>query len=62
VRGFKDFFPHVDRTTRIMGQLLAQSRAPSVIVQLYAAEDAKRGRNDPCACGSGRKWKHCHGG
>ena len=27
----------------------------------YAAEDAKRGRNDPCTCGSGRKWKACHG-
>jgi tetratricopeptide (TPR) repeat protein len=21
----------------------------------------KPGRNDPCACGSGRKYKHCHG-
>jgi hypothetical protein len=19
------------------------------------------GRNEPCPCGSGRKWKHCHG-
>ncbi len=19
-------------------------------------------RNDPCPCGSGRKYKHCHGG
>ena len=27
----------------------------------YAAQDAERGRNDPCPCGSGRKWKHCHG-
>ena len=27
----------------------------------YAAEDARRGRNDPCTCGSGRKWKVCHG-
>ena len=22
----------------------------------------KTGRNDPCPCGSGRKYKHCHGG
>jgi uncharacterized protein YecA (UPF0149 family) len=21
----------------------------------------KPGRNDPCGCGSGRKWKVCHG-
>jgi hypothetical protein len=28
------------------------------------AEDAetKAGRNDPCTCGSGKKFKHCHGG
>ena len=23
---------------------------------------AKVGRNDPCPCGSGKKFKHCHGG
>jgi preprotein translocase subunit SecA len=26
-----------------------------------AAGKAKIGRNDPCYCGSGRKYKHCHG-
>ena len=59
--GYKAFFHHVDRPMRIMGRLLAQNRAPAEIARLYAAEDAKRGRNDPCTCGSGRKWKHCHG-
>jgi serine-type anaerobic sulfatase-maturating enzyme len=59
--GYKAFFHHVDRPMRIMRQRLAQNRAPSEIVQLYAAEDAKRGRNDACTCGSRRKWKHCHG-
>ena len=24
-------------------------------------EGAKIGRNDPCPCGSGKKYKHCHG-
>ncbi|HEV7735170.1 MAG TPA: SEC-C metal-binding domain-containing protein [Candidatus Binatia bacterium] len=24
--------------------------------------EAKVGRNDPCPCGSGRKYKKCHGG
>ena len=24
-------------------------------------EEAKVGRNDPCPCGSGKKFKHCHG-
>jgi preprotein translocase subunit SecA len=23
--------------------------------------DRKVGRNEPCPCGSGRKYKHCHG-
>ncbi|MCB1727816.1 MAG: SEC-C domain-containing protein, partial [Gammaproteobacteria bacterium] len=23
--------------------------------------DRKVGRNDPCPCGSGKKYKHCHG-
>jgi preprotein translocase subunit SecA len=22
---------------------------------------AKVGRNEPCPCGSGKKYKHCHG-
>ena len=29
--------------------------------QIPAAVDAMPGRNDPCTCGSGRKWKKCHG-
>jgi uncharacterized protein len=59
--GFKAFFHHVDRPMQIMGALLRDNRAPSSITELYAAEDARRGRNDPCTCGSGRKWKVCHG-
>jgi len=44
-----------------LGERLRVGGAPSEIVRLYAAEDAKRGRNDPCTCGSGMKWKQCHG-
>ena len=28
----------------------------------YRRNAPKIGRNDPCFCGSGRKFKHCHGG
>jgi uncharacterized protein len=66
--GYKLFFNHVDRPMRIMADLLGQHRAPADIMQLYAAEDADRerqfvqaGRNDPCPCGSGKKFKYCHG-
>ena len=27
----------------------------------FVREGAKIGRNDPCPCGSGKKYKHCHG-
>ena len=29
--------------------------------QPYVREAAKVGRNDPCPCGSGKKFKKCHG-
>ena len=48
-------------TMDAMCELLRADRAPSELVAVYAAEDAARGRNEPCTCGSGRKWKHCHG-
>ena len=59
--GFKLFFHHVAQPMDEMAALLAQGRAPAEIMQRYARDDARRGRNDPCTCGSGRKWKHCHG-
>ena len=59
--GFKAFFHHVDPAMRFMAERLRVGAAPSEIVAHYAAEDAKRGRNDACTCGSGRKWKQCHG-
>jgi uncharacterized protein len=45
---------------RFMAERLRAGEAPADIVEFYAVEDAKRGRNEPCTCGSGRKWKHCH--
>ena len=29
--------------------------------QVVRTEEEKIGRNDPCHCGSGKKFKHCHG-
>ncbi len=29
--------------------------------QPYVRPDRKIGRNEPCPCGSGKKYKHCHG-
>ena len=59
--GYKAFFHHVDRPMRFMGEQLRRNLAPANVMQLYEREDAHRGRNDPCTCGSQRKWKACHG-
>lgn len=34
---------------------------PAVEDPTRPAVSGKVGRNDPCPCGSGRKWKVCHG-
>lgn len=59
--GYKALFHHLDRPMRFMSEQLRRNRAPADVMGLYAAEDAQRGRNDPCTCSSGRKWKRCHG-
>jgi uncharacterized protein len=59
--GYQDFFHHVDRPMRFMADRLNHGEAPADVMRLYAAEDGQRGRNDLCTCGSGRKWKLCHG-
>ena len=35
--------------------------APIVVEQRVVSEDEQIGRNDPCWCGSGKKYKKCHG-
>ena len=37
------------------------SGATTGIVPRAPADGPKAGRNDPCPCGSGKKYKHCHG-
>jgi preprotein translocase subunit SecA len=34
---------------------------PAEAVAPFVRSDRKVGRNEPCPCGSGRKYKHCHG-
>jgi len=63
--GYKTFFRHVDRPMRFMAAELAAGRAPANVMPWMAAQDLeaalrRASRNDPCPCGSGRKFKHCH--
>jgi uncharacterized protein len=64
--GYKMFFHHIDPAMRFMASELAAERPPANVMRWVAGEDArarqgKIGRNDPCTCGSGRKFKHCCG-
>jgi uncharacterized protein len=63
--GYKIFFNHIDKPMRIMCDLLRQNRAPAELAAVLAAQEAEpflnTGRNDLCPCGSGRKYKKCHG-
>ncbi len=58
--GYKDFFHHVSEPMRAMSGLLRASQPAADLMASYGTADARRGRNDPCSCGSGRKWKRCH--
>ena len=56
---------HVEvRSPEEQEQAAAQQRAAQQAAQQASAQapaQQKVGRNDPCPCGSGKKYKHCHG-
>jgi preprotein translocase subunit SecA len=43
------------------GEAEAPMDEPPPVQQRVVAEDEQIGRNDPCWCGSGKKYKKCHG-
>ena len=70
--GYRDFFNHIDQPMKTMARLLRQGRPPAEI--MHSGRRRKRaaspslggafgdvGRNDPCPCGSGKKFKRCCG-
>lgn len=61
--GYKRFFTHIDKPMRLMAQALHSGRPAASIMPLMRAQepaDSKPvGRNSPCPCGSGRKYKQC---
>ena len=66
--GFKHFFRHVDFPMKLMAGLYRRNRPSAEVTLILAREEARwqalfaqTGRNEPCPCGSGRKFKQCHG-
>jgi len=59
--GFKTFFHHADFPMKIMAGLLRRDREAKEVMEILERAFAGVQRNDPCPCGSGRKFKQCHG-
>ncbi len=65
--GHKHFFSHVEPYMDYMAAELKAKRGPANVMRwIKNREEAKKpaktsiGRNEPCPCGSGKKFKHCH--
>jgi preprotein translocase subunit SecA len=51
----------IDDAQRPSAQTLRMHVKPEERVATDPTTWGKVGRNDPCPCGSGKKYKHCHG-
>jgi len=68
--GYKAFFHHIDGPMQFMANELRNRRAPANVMSYIRQRESDLrkqqqfqsvGRNDPCPCGSGLKYKRCHG-
>jgi uncharacterized protein len=64
--GYKRFFTHVAEPMQVMADLVRRGRQANEVMTWQGERDKAMffpaGRNDPCPCGSARKFKRCHGG
>lgn len=63
---YRGFLTHAKPLLGVMARLVSEGRPASLVMDTVRAEDLQRayasaGRNDPCPCGSGRKFKQCCG-
>jgi uncharacterized protein len=59
--GLKAFFHHVDFPMKIMAGLIRRGRESGEVMAILERAFAGAQRNGLCPCGSGRKFKQCHG-
>jgi preprotein translocase subunit SecA len=58
----EDFTRNIQRKKdKEMAELQFAGGASSSVEKKQAVSEKKAGRNDPCPCGSGKKYKKCHG-
>ncbi len=54
-------FNHPDATSPVGSTAQDQQPAEKAVAQPYQRNERKVGRNEACPCGSGKKFKQCHG-
>jgi uncharacterized protein len=59
--GLKDFLHYVDFPMKLMAGLIQRGREAKEVMEILERAFAGVQRNDPCPCGSRRKYKQCHG-
>jgi uncharacterized protein len=66
--GYKAFFQYADKPMQIMAELMRRDQSAAGVMEILFQDGGllhrsqkKLGRNDPCYCGSGLKFKKCHG-
>ncbi len=59
--GFKEFFHHVSFPMKIMSGLIRRGREAKEVMDILERTFAGVRRLDPCPCGSGLKYRQCHG-
>jgi uncharacterized protein len=59
--GLELFFTHTAPTMKAMAELIGERRYPAEMMARISKEDEKAGPYRPCPCGSGKKFRFCHG-
>lgn len=59
--GLERFFMHTGPAFAAMAQLIQQGKAPADVMATVNADDRRRGPYSLCPCGSGEKFRFCHG-
>ena len=66
--GLQAFFHHIDYPMKILAGLIRRGYPAAQVMEILSTEQARwkalfaqTGRNDLCPCGSGQKFKNCHG-
>jgi uncharacterized protein len=59
--GLKEFFHHAGFSMKIMAGLMRRGREAKEVMEILERTFAGVHRLDPCPCGSGRKFRQCHG-